>query len=211
MNRTLVIRLGILGIFALMALWGWGEVKDDPALMFVYFIFVGTAVGLLAVKYLLPWFGDAVATVVYSSGEKIRADEGMKAAALVARGDYEGAIQEHEKALQNDPQQVFPVGEMAKICAEKLHDPARALALLEQHLAAHEWKEDDEAFLRFRIADLYAEHLHDLEKARELLLQIIADFPNTRHSANAHHRAQEVEQAQFKQIAAQRLKGAGPA
>lgn len=211
MNRALRIRLAIFAAIAVLAYVGWEKVKGDPALMFVYFIFVGTVVGLLAVKYVLPWFGDAVATVVYSSGEEIRADERTKAAALVARGDYEGAIQEHEKALQIDPQQVFPVGEMAKICAEKLHDPARALALLEQHLAAHEWKEDDEAFLRFRIADIHAEHLHDLDKARELLMQIIADFPNTRHSANAHHRAQEVEQAQFKQIAAQRLKNGGPA
>ena len=35
------------------------------------------------------------------------------------------------------------------------------------------------------------------EAARDMLEQIIGNFPNTRHSANAHHKLREVEQAQF--------------
>lgn len=108
--------------------------------------------------------------------------------------------------LRNEPDKPFPIGEMARIYAEKLKDPQKALAVLQKHLNSHAWPEDDSAFLMFRMVDIQVEALGDLEGARERLQQIIGAFPNTRHSANAHHKMNEVEQQQFKLTMEQRLK-----
>ncbi|MDZ4289573.1 MAG: hypothetical protein U0984_16530 [Prosthecobacter sp.] len=208
-TKGVLIRLVVLAVIYWLCKLGFDKVRDDPAMMFIYVIVLGLIAGLLLVKYLLPVIGDAVSTAVFSSGEQVRPDESMKAAAKLAQGDYEGAIAEHEKALAENPKQAFVIGEIAKICNDKLGDPQRALTLLKQHLEGTEWTDDDAAFLRFRTIDIHIETLKDYDGALELLRQVIATFPNTRHSANAHHRMNEVEQIQFKQIMEQRLKAGG--
>lgn len=211
MNRTLIIRLGAALLFLVLAKVVWNRMmRADDGMMLVYVIALGAIAGFLFVKYVLPWFGDAVGTLVFSSGEEVRQDEGLKAAAKLAQGDYEGAIAEHEKTLAKDPAQTFPAADIAKICAEKLHDPQRALQGLLKHQASRAWAEDDAAFLRFRVAELHATHLHDLAAAKGVLEQIIADFPNTRHSANANHKVHELEQAEYKQMMEQRTRKSGP-
>ncbi|HYF34927.1 MAG TPA: tetratricopeptide repeat protein [Prosthecobacter sp.] len=207
--KGLIIRVAIIGAAVWLVRFGWNRIGDDPAMLFIYVIVLAVVAGVAMVKWVLPWIGDAASTAMLSSGEEVRPDESMKAAAKVAQGDYEGAIAEYEKSLRENPKQAFAVGEMAKICNEKLGDAQRALSVLNQHLAATQWSEDDAAFLRFRIVDIHVDTLKDFEKARELLQQVIAEFPNTRHSANAHHKMNEVEQAQFKAIQEQRLKSAG--
>ena len=47
-----------------------------------------------------------------------------------------------------------------------------------------------------QVADQNKEYFES--KAQDLLEQIIAHFPNTKHSANAHHKIQEIQQQQFK-------------
>jgi len=208
MNRTQIIRLCLIVPFLIVVKIGYDRVKDDVGMLLVYFIAMGALGGFLAVRYVLPWFGDAVGTVVYSSGEEITSDEGLKAAAKLAQGDYEGAISEHEKSLAENPAQTYPISEIANISAKKLHDPQRALKVLQKHLAARSWSEEDAAFLRFRVVDLHLDVLKDFSAARNLLEQIIADFPNTRHSANAHHKLHELEQAEYKLIVEQRTQAA---
>lgn len=207
--RLIVIRLCIIGLVLILCKLGYEKLKSDPGMLLVYFIAIGAIGGFAVVKFVLPWFGDAVSTAILSSGEEVKPDESMKAAAKLAQGDFEGAIVEHQKALAENPAQSFPIGEMAKICAEKLHDPQRALGILEKHLAAQEWPLDDAAFLRFRVIDIHINQLKDLDGAHALLEQVIVDFPQTRHAANAHHKLGEVEQAQYKLITEQRLKAAG--
>lgn len=207
--RRIGIRLGITALLVWLAILGYQRLRDDVPMLFVYFIVIGGTAALLAAKFVLPAIGDAVGNFFYSSGEQVRPTEGMRAAAKLAQGDYEGAIAEHEKALADNPKQSFPVAEIAKICAEKLEDPRRALAVLRQHLEKTEWPEDDAAFLRFRMVDIHVDNLKDYDSAQDLLRQLITDFPNTRHSANAHHRLNEVQQAQFRALSEQRLKGGG--
>ena len=67
---------------------------------------------------------------------------------------------------------------------------------------------DDAAFIMFRISDVYMTHLHDFGAARDMLEQVIGNFPNTRHSANAHHKITEIEQAEFAYLQSQRAKAA---
>lgn len=199
MQRTQLIRLCVFAFLALLAWWGWMKVRGDDAMTFVYVVAVGAGAGFLMVKYFVPWLGDAVGTALFSSGEMVGEAPSMKAAAKLAQGDYEGAIAEHEKVLAANPAESFSVWEIAKICAEKLNDPPRALRVIQERLSAYEWKEDDAAYLRFRMVDIQMENLHDSAAAKALLEAIIQDYPETRHRANAYHRIREIEEKEMQE------------
>ncbi|MGV3663650.1 MAG: tetratricopeptide repeat protein [Prosthecobacter sp.] len=210
MNRQLVIRICVAALVILVLTLIWNKVKEaDDGMKLVAVILIGGAGGLLMVKYVIPWIGDVMGEAVFSSGEKMEQDEMTKAAASISQGDYEGAIGHYEKMLEEKPDDPFPVAEIAKIHAERLHDPASALQVLSDHLQSKDWPVDDAAFIMFRIADVHLTHRHDFEAARDMLEQVIGNFPNTRHSANAHHKIGEVEQAQFKLLQDQRSKSGG--
>ena len=208
MNSRSLIHLCIVGFFALAVLWvvgQWGAwAKDDKVIhQLLAVLLLAVAGGILFVAVVLPRLGDAFTTAMFSSGETVGKDSSVKAAALLAQGDYEGAIEEHEKTFAGNPSEPHPISEIAKICAEKLDDPVRALHVLQTHLEGQEWKPDHAAFLMFRMVDVHAAQQQHAE-ARELLEQIIGHFPDTRHSANAKHRIHEVEQAEFKLAQARR-------
>jgi len=207
MNTALIIRLCTVALLILIAVIGWQAIdKANPGSQLIYMIIVGVIGGLAGVKYLIPWIGDAMGTFIFSSGEEITMDDNMKAAAKLAQGDYNGAIDEYEKIAAATPDEPFPIGEIAKIHADKKNDPRRALAFLSERLEGKEWSPDAAAFIMFRMVELQSEKLKDYQAAHDLLEEVIANFPNTRHSANAHHKLAEVEQAQFKAIMDQRLK-----
>ena len=207
MTTNILIRLCLVALIILGAVLGWQALdKDNPGTQFIYMITVGVIAGLAAVKYLIPWIGDAMGTFFFSSGEQIVMDDNMKAVAKLAQGDYEGAIAEYEKIAKEKPDDSFPVAEIAKIYSEKMGDPRRALTFLQSRLEAKAWEQDAAAFLMFRMVDIQSEKLKDLQAAHDLLEEVIANFPNTRHSANANHKLHEVEQAQYKMITEQRLK-----
>ncbi len=214
MNPRLVIRICLISFFGLAILYVVGKWhaeawQNNPMYPFLAIISIAIAGGFLFVTVVLPQIGDALGTVMYSSGEEIKADEGMKAAAKMASGDYEGAIEEYEKALAEKPDDTFTISEVAKIKGDKLEQPDEALTYLQEHLEAREWPQDDAAFLMFRIADIYT-HAESWDSAKSVLEQIIGDFPGTRHSSTAKHRISELDQAQFKQLQAQRAKDANP-
>ena len=207
MNTGLIIRLCLIGIvvFVLMAIWHLIQDSNDGVKL-IFFIVIGVGGGLWAIKIFIPWLGDVIGTFVYSSAEEIVVDDSMKAAAKIAQGDFEGAIEEYEKLAKDNPMDPHPVAEIAKIHSDRFHDHATALDVLQRHLQSREWPVDDAAFLMFRIAEVYSDRLHDYETAHDILEEVIANFPNTRHSANAHHRINEVDQAKFKEVMEQRLK-----
>lgn len=207
MNTTVIIRFCVVALIVVLAVLGWQAIdKENPGGQLIYMIVVGVAGGLAGVKYLIPWIGDALGTFFFSSGEEVVMDDTMKAAAKLAQGDYEGAIAEYEKIAREKPEDSFPIAEIAKIYADKMGDPNKALSFLQSSLEGREWEPDAAAFLMFRMVDVMAEKLSDHQGAHDLLEQVIANFPNTRHSANAHHKLREVEQAQFKAAMDQRLR-----
>ena len=211
MNTTLIIRICVVTLVLLVIALLWNFVKGaGDGMQLVFMIVMGLVGGILAVKFVIPWLGDAMSEAVFSSGEKVEQDEMTKAAASIAKGDYKGAIDHYEKMLDDKPDDPFPVAEIAKVYAERLHDPQAALKALEEHLQSKDWPVDDAAFIMFRIADIHLNHRHDFETARDMLEQIIGNFPNTRHSANAHHRMSEVEQLQYKLLMSQRAKTGAP-
>lgn len=207
MNTSLIIRICLIGLAILGIVMGWNMIdKENQGGQLIYMIVVGVAGGLFGVKFIIPWIGDAMGTFFFSSGEEVKADETMRAVAKLAQGDYEGAIAEYEKVAKEKPEDSFPVAEIAKIYSDKLDDPTRAISYLRERIEAQAWPEDAAAFLMFRIVDIQCEKLGDYQAAHDQLEGVIARFPNTRHSANAHHRLNEVEQAQFKAAMDQRLK-----
>ncbi len=207
MNRELIIRLCLVLLAVLLVMLLWNYVKDaGDGMKLVFVILMGVAGALLMVKFFIPWFGDLMGEAVFSSGERVEQDEMTKAAACIATGDYAGAISHYEKMLEDKPDDPFPVAEIAKVHAERLHDPQAALQALEEHLQSKDWPVDDAAFIMFRIADVHLTHRHDFESSRDMLEQVIGNFPNTRHSANAHHKMSEIEQMQYKLLMEQRTK-----
>lgn len=207
MSTNLIIRLCAVALAILAAIMGWNMIdKENTGGLFIYMIVVGVVGGLVGVKYVIPWIGDAMGTFFFSSGEQVVMDDSMKAVAKLAQGDYEGAIAEYEKIAKEKPEDSFPVAEIAKIYSDKMDDPRRALAYLQAKIEGKEWEQDAAAFLMFRMVDLHADKLNDYQAARDMLEQVVANFPSTRHSANAHHKLREVEQAQFKAAMDQRLK-----
>lgn len=209
MNRLLIIRLCIVALVAVLLLAAWEKLKDaNPGMQLIFFLVVGAGGGLFAIKYLIPWLGDSIGEAVFSSGEQVTHDYQMKAVSKIAQGDYDGAIKLYEGILRDKPEDPFPIAEIARIYIDKMNDPVRALDFIQEHLESKEWPVDDAAFLMFRMIDIHVDNLHDYDTAHDLIEEVIANFPNTRHSANAHHKLHEVEQAQFKKITEERLKHA---
>jgi tetratricopeptide (TPR) repeat protein len=210
MNPRTIIRLCFSALVAIVLFWVWhrwkywSNEKEVYKLLSILILAVGG--GILFVTVILPKFGDAVGTVMFSSGEEITAHEGMKAAAKMASGDYLGAIEEYEVMMKDKPDDPFPISEIAKIHADKLEDPATALAFLQEHLESQDWSEENASFLMFRMVDLHLSD-HQFDAAKDILQQVVSNFPGTRHSANAKHRINEVELAQFKEAQASRSQG----
>ncbi|MCE9518488.1 MAG: hypothetical protein K8R87_02820 [Verrucomicrobia bacterium] len=207
MNTRTIIRLCLMALVVITLFWvwhrwqDWNNEKEVYKLLSILFLAVGG--GILFVTVILPKFGDAVGTVMFSSGEELASPKGMKAAAKMASGDYLGAIEEYEVMMKDNPDDPFPISEIAKIHDEKLEDPTTALALLHEHLESKEWSEENASFLMFRMVDLLLND-HQFDAAKDILQQVASNFPGTRHSANAKHRINEVEVAQFKEAQASR-------
>ena len=211
MNSRSIIHLCITLFFALGVLWvmgSWEQWAKDGAMMhqFLAILILAIAGGFFVVLVLLPRFGDAVGTAMLSSGELASKDSGRKAAALLAEGDDEGAIAVYEQMLKEKPDDPHPISEMARICADEIKDPVRALHILAQHLEKRDWTPDNAAFLMFRMVDIHLGE-QDYDQARDILEQIEGYFPGTRHSANARNKIQEVEQTQYQIL--QRQSGEG--
>lgn len=203
---------GIFAIYCIIMIASWGSIGVDPetgeetgdGTMTKLMLVLGGAIyfGFLTLVYIIPMIGDLSATFFYSSGELIENDENMRGAVLLAQGNYEGAIAEYQKQADKDPEARFPIAEIAKIHLEKLNDPQTALAVLQGALD-REWKQDDAAFLLFRIAEIQSDHLADFDGARATLETVTEQIPDSRHSANATHKLKELDEKEL--IAQQRI------
>ena len=199
MHGRHIVRLVVIGLIGVFLGWLVRRLQGlDPGTTFVIVLFVGAGLGVLAAKVILPRIGDAVGAFFYAPGGVLITDEGTKGAARLAQGDYAGAIAEYEAELQQKPDDTLAIGEIAKIHAERLNDPETALNFLKTQLASRAWQPDGAAFILFRSAGIRADVMKDFAGAQAALEQVIATFPNTRHSANAHHKLNE--------LAIQRLK-----
>ena len=193
------VKAALFALFLIYCIWvgmSWGKWgADEDGTITQLMAALGGAIffGFLAVLYIIPMIGELSGRFVYSSGEEIQTDEDMRAAVLVAQGNYEEAIAEFQKKAEKDPEDRFPVTEIAKVHLEHLNDPQAALDVLHGALDRG-WQPDDAAFILFKIADIQADHVADFDSARETLKAVVEQLPDSRHSANATHKLRELDQ-----------------
>lgn len=171
----------------------------------------GFVLGLLIMKYFIPGVAETMVDLAYSGGgssEEHPDAQGKQPAALslMARGDFQGALEEYQRTLKASPDDLHAIGEIAKIRAEHLDDPSGAIAFLSAQLSDRRWAQDGEVFILFRIAGIERAVRHDRAAAREVMEQVIARFPNTRHSANARHKLEEWQREEAREEQIQRRK-----
>lgn len=151
------------------------------------FLSAGLA-GIVFVTWLLPVFAQKLTHAVYDSGEEVERDPFHDARVLVAQGEWEGAIAAFREAAILDPLNRMPYVEIAKIQRHNLEDPAAAIETLREAIESQEWEPNDAAFLMFRLAETYEDDLQERESAVAIMEQVMEQFPETRHSANARNR-----------------------
>ncbi|MBT7982063.1 MAG: hypothetical protein HN584_05800 [Akkermansiaceae bacterium] len=192
-NKKLILILISVSATVLLA-WTisskWNEWEIGTKFVATFFIAIG--LGLFVVLVLLPSLADKIGAFFFSAPEQIKPDPLIKAAAKVSQGDYEGAIKAYRAIASEEPENRFPVFEIAKIQQEYLHDVDAAIETFEDSLENTDWAENDAAAILFRLQQIYLESKQDEEHATALLQTVIDRFPETRHSANAHHRLNEI-------------------
>ena len=166
--------------------------QSRVVMLFGGLVLVGLVTGGVIVVVFLPAFGDWVGDFFFNPNQQAEKAPHADALAAIARGDYEQAIAEYRKCVERDGTDTHAVSEIVRLYCDKLGDPVSAESVLEEALAQDRTHEDA-AFLSNRLAEVYWNHQHDARRARELLLQVVETFPNTKHSANAQHRLQEIE------------------
>ena len=179
---------------------------------FILYLLGGTAIALVLAKMILPRIGEAVAGFVLSSGGRLSEEEmaasalAPKAVAMLARGDFKGALNEYEFALHRKPDDLHTIAEIAKIQATHLEHPEIAVSFLKEQLASRQWPMDGEAFILFRLAEVHEGTGKNRAEAEEVLHQIQARFPQTCHSANARDRLAQWHEASLREEMIRRRK-----
>ena len=158
-------------------------------------LLAGLYVGVMFVIYVLPAITDKATTAVLDSGELVERDPLHDARAAYARGDYEVAMEVYRKFSSEDPYNRLPWVEITKIQHDQLEDPRAAADTLREALESHEWPVNDAAYFMGRLAEIYRQDLDDQQSCITTLNQMIELFPETRHSANATHKLNEIARA----------------
>ena len=129
------------------------------------------------------------------SGELVETDPLHDARAAYARGDYEEAMEVYRNFSSEDPYNRLPWVEIAKIQHDNLEDPVASIATLREALEIHEWPVNDAAYFMGRLSEIYLNDLGDQDSCVMILNQMIELFPETRHSANATHKLNDLVRA----------------
>jgi len=148
-------------------------------------------VGIVFVIHVLPAIAHRFTHAVYDSAEMVEKDPMHDARAKVAQGDWDGAVEAFRAAAAADPLNRLPYVEIAKIQLDHLENAPAAVDTLRHAIEDQEWQENDAAYLMFRLAEIYETNLGDHTSAATIMQQVVEQFPETRHSANARHKLRE--------------------
>ena len=196
MNKKVLIGI-LLAIIAGLYAYEEKLAEMDIGWAFVLFLVGGLILGIFLVKNYLPGIGDSISALVLAGGGHMTKEEiesagrSPKAIAMVARGDFKGALREYEMTLHKNPQDLHAMAEISKIQAEHLAQPELAVDFLRTQISNRPWTIDEEVFMLFRIADIHRNVQHDRLRSEDILEQIMARFPKTRHSANAREKLEK--------------------
>lgn len=163
-------------------------------LLFGGVVLVGIVTGAVAAFMVVPMIGEMIGGLFFNPAEEAERDPHMKALALSAQGDYEGALEEYFRLLEETPGDTIAINEVVKIYCDRFHAPENAAQFLEGMLT-EEHEPDLAALLINKLADVYWKHLNEPVRARDILIQLAESLPDTRHAANARHRLNEIDQS----------------
>lgn len=170
----------------------YSSLEGEKTFNGILITFLGAGlVGIFFVVTALPFFAQRMTHAVFDSAEMVEKDPMHDARSLVAQGDYHGAIEAFKLAAVADPLNRLPWVEIAKIQKTNLEDPAAAVQTIRHALESQAWEVNDAAYFMFRLAELYDEVEGDRASAIAIMNQVIEQFPETRHSANASHKLHE--------------------
>ena len=197
MSPKVIIHAVVLAAVLIFELWLWNtadSAKEGEAIFtkMIAFIVGALYLGFMTVVYILPAITGKITEEALGSTEDSEPDPFAVAHSKMAAGEYEEAIQAFRSAAAEDPDNRMPWMEISKIWLTHFEDPDAAIASLTNALESKEWPVNDAAALMFKIEEIYDKHKEDQESAKAILNQIIATFPETRHSANATHKLREM-------------------
>ncbi len=172
-----------------------GPNPDGSGLVLGYLGIVGIGVVMAGIvgMMVIPAIGEVVGNFIYNAPEQAPKNPHAPALAKVNAGDFEGAVEAYLAVLQETPDDTLAITEVVHLYCDKLEQPERAALFLEELIQREGWTSDQLAFMSHRLADVYWTYQQDALRARDMLLQIAEHFPDTRHSANAFHRLQEID------------------
>ena len=173
------------------------RLEADGAAILPFFlatIALALVMGVIVALWLAPMIGNRVGGFFYNPSEEVEKNPHSAAMALVAQGDYEGAIEAYKAVLDKNPADLHAVSEIVHLYCDRLHEPGPAAGFLEQTLQL-EQPVEKAAFLASRLADVCWTHQRDGLRAKAILLKVAEMLPETTHAANAMHRIREIEHA----------------
>lgn len=194
--RVLLVALMIAGMFFLIQhVRTFPEDVEWSKLIKYYIAIMGMAAvtAIVTCVSLLPIIGDLAGHFLFTPNEKIERSPHADALAKLAAGDFEGAIEEYREVFDDNPQDTHAANEIIRLYCEKLGQPEQAADFLVEALSVGERAPEEWAFLQERMVDVCWNFQHDGVQARAILNHIIERMPETRESANASHRLQEIE------------------
>lgn len=143
--------------------------------------------GVLTIIYVLPTVVDHVSEELIGSSERVGDDPRIKARAAIENEDYPEAIRIYREMWKEDPDDRFPMVEIANLQRRELENPILAVDTLKEAYEDHGWPEGEAAFLLNRMVEIYQDDLDDEKEARKVMERIIEDLPGTRFAVNAKH------------------------
>ncbi|MDD5350752.1 MAG: tripartite tricarboxylate transporter TctB family protein [Chthoniobacteraceae bacterium] len=194
--RVLLVGLMIAGMYLLIEhVRSFPEDVEWSKLVKYYIAIMSMAAvtALVTCVSLLPLLGEFAGSFLFTPNQKIERSPHADALAKLAAGDFEGAVEEYRKVFEEDPQDTHAASEIVRLYCDKLGQPEPASDFLVEALSMGERTPEERAFLQERMVDVCWLHQHDGVRARAILSQIMAEMPETRQSANAMHRLQEIE------------------
>ncbi|MFT4176529.1 MAG: hypothetical protein QM627_07715 [Luteolibacter sp.] len=157
-------------------------------------IFTATAGGVFFVVEVLPRMASRMVDSIYGSGEEWDMPEPSEAVALVARGEFEEAIGIYRKQTEEEPENLMPWLEIAKIQRVNLGDPEAAVRTLKEAAAGKNWPEEKSVLLAVRLAEIHRDDLDDPQEGKAVLRRVIEAFPGSRQTVRARQMLDEWEE-----------------
>ncbi len=115
------------------------------------------------------------------------------AEARVKAGRYEDAVAEYRKVIERYPDDIYAHLRIAELALQHLRDPNLAGVELTSALAKATTP-DGVVLASHRLADFYQHTLHDVPRAIEVMRQLQARLPETKHALGAQQRIESLEQ-----------------